>query len=195
MNERVWQESADTAKGRAEHGRVHTQRVEKRGDLVKLYDFTVFSDEIKLSGKCDCIEAVHDDNGCSIPAVSFPVSLCPIEYKHGTVRDEREYEIQLCAQAMCLEEMFHTTIAKGDLFYISSHRRVTVDFTEELRKEVTAAAQNLRLIRDTLSVPKAEYSAKCKKCSIREICMPKTKKSAERYCAAMETEAKSADEL
>lgn len=73
LNERVWEESSDTAKGRAEHERVHTQRIEKRGDRVKLYEFTVYSDSLELLGKCDCIEANKSENGCHIPAVDFPV--------------------------------------------------------------------------------------------------------------------------
>ena len=93
LNERLWEESADTAKGRSEHQRVHTQRVEKRGDYLKLYEFTVFSDRLFLLGKCDCIEAVRDENGCHIPAADFPVRLYPVEYKHGTVRQEEEYQI------------------------------------------------------------------------------------------------------
>ena len=88
LNERLWAESTDTAKGRAEHTRVHTQRVEKRGNLVNLYEFTVFSDSLLLLGKCDCVEARRDDSGCRIPAVDFPVSLYPVEYKHGTLREE-----------------------------------------------------------------------------------------------------------
>ena len=62
LNERLWAESTDTAKGRAEHTRVHTQRVEKRGNLVNLYEFTVFSDSLLLLGKCDCVEARRDDS-------------------------------------------------------------------------------------------------------------------------------------
>ena len=120
LNERLWEESSDTAKGRAEHQRVHTQRVEKRGDSLKLYEFTVFSDRLSLLGKCDCIEAVRDENGCHIPAADFPVRLYPVEYKHGTVRQEEEYQIQLCAQAMCLEEMFHTDPGGGIVLYFLS---------------------------------------------------------------------------
>ena len=115
LNERLWEENADTAKGRAEHERVHTQRVERRGDHIKLFEFTVFSDQYQLIGKCDCIEAVRDAAGCQIPAAEFPVKLYPVEYKHGSVRDEEEYQIQLCAQAMCLEEMFRTDILEGGM--------------------------------------------------------------------------------
>lgn len=102
LNERVWNENVETAKGRTEHERVHTKRIEKRGNLVKLYEYEVVSEILGIVGKCDCIEATINKNGCKIPAVEFPVSLLPIEYKHGTVRDEMEYKIQLCAQAMCL---------------------------------------------------------------------------------------------
>lgn len=72
LNERLWAESTDTAKGTClEHTRVHTQRVEKRGNLVNLYEFTVFSDSLLLLGKCDCVEARRDDSGCRIPGSGF----------------------------------------------------------------------------------------------------------------------------
>ena len=182
LNERVWEENAETAKGRAEHRNVHAQRVERRGDHLKLYEYTVFSDTLGLVGKCDCIEAVRSENGCVIPAAKFPVQLYPIEYKHGSVREELSYQIQLCAQAMCLEEMFHTEIS-------------CVPFTDELRKTVERTAENLRSIRDSLRVPAAEYSARCKRCSLKEYCMPKVKTSARTYCELLSSEAKEVEPL
>ena len=77
-NEQVWAESADTAKGRSEHERVHTQRIERRGDSAKLYEFPVFSKAMGVSGKCDCIEAEASAQGCMIPALDFPVRLYPV---------------------------------------------------------------------------------------------------------------------
>lgn len=145
---------------------------------------------MRLIGKCDCIEAEKSECGCKIPAVPFSVSLYPVEYKHGSVREEEEYQIQLCAQAMCLEEMFHTTINQGDIFFISSHRRATVGFSDGLRKKVLYASEMLHEIRDAFKVPRGEYGAKCKRCSIKEICMPKTKQSAQKYCAILESEAR-----
>lgn len=189
LNERLWAENADTAKGRAEHTRVHTQRVEKRGELVNLYEFTVFSDSLLLLGKCDCIEAHMDAAGCHIPAVEFPVKLYPIEYKHGTLREGEEYQVQLCAQAMCLEEMFHTAIPEGALFYVSSHRRMTVSLDAALRARTQALAKELHRLRDELSVPAAQYSAKCRRCSLQELCMPKTRPSAESYLLCLRKEA------
>lgn len=116
LNERIWVENADTAKGRYEHSRVHDSRVERRGDALKLYEYTVFSNALGVLGKCDCIEARRCEGGCTIRAADFPVSLYPVEYKHGSVREERSYMIQLCAQAMCLEEMLSTSIPCGALF-------------------------------------------------------------------------------
>lgn len=189
LNERLWAENSDTAKGRADHQRVHTKRVEKRGDVVKLYEFTVFSDRLSLLGKCDCIEAYRDEAGCCIPAVDFPVNLYPVEYKHGSVREEEEYQIQLCAQAMCLEEMFHTSIPEGALFFISSHRRAVVALDADLRARTEMLARSLHDIRDQLCVPKAVYSSKCIRCSLRELCMPKVKMSADSYLHRLRDEA------
>ena len=195
LNERVWVENVETAKGRAEHERVHTQRVERRGEQIKLYEYTVFSDELGIVGKCDCIEATKNEEGCRIPAASFPVVLYPVEYKHGTVREEESYQIQLCAQAMCLEEMFHTSISSGALFFISAHRRLEVVFTEELRDGVRRTAAALRGVREAFSVPVAEYGTKCKKCSLQEYCMPKVSASAQVYCKRLEQEAKEVEPL
>ncbi len=195
MNEQIWQESADTAKGRMEHRRVHTQRVERRGKEVKLYEYAVFSERLGITGKCDCIEATADDDGCTIPSVDFAVRLYPIEYKHGKVRAEEEYEIQLCAQAMCLEEMYHTSIAEGALFYTSSHRRYPVPLTEELRGKVNDTIAKLQDIRERMVIPAADYGTKCKRCSLRELCMPKVGRSAEKYCKDLALAAKGADEI
>lgn len=67
MNEQLWRESSDTAKGRMEHEKVHTQRVERRGDHIKLNEYDVFSETMGVRGKCDCIEAEQDEHGCLIP--------------------------------------------------------------------------------------------------------------------------------
>lgn len=189
LNERIWVENAETAKGRAEHARVHDQRVERRGDSLKLYEYTVFSEALGVWGKCDCIEAERSAQGCRIRAADFPVQLYPIEYKHGTLREESSYKIQLCAQALCLEEMFGAKIPCGALFFISSHRRLEVEFTPPLRAAVRERAAMLRDLREGRIVPPAQYSAKCKRCSIREYCMPKVKASARAYCRQVAQEA------
>lgn len=190
LNERVWLESADTAKGRKEHESVHTQRIERRGSEIKLFEYAVFSDVLGIAGKCDLVEARKDPSGCRIPPVDFPVLLYPVEYKHGKLRDEQEYNIQLCAQAMCLEEMYHTAIPKGAIFYLSSHRRQIVSLDGSLRRLVRETAEELHRIRDTLSIPVARYSEKCRRCSLLEYCMPGVRRSAQAYCEQLAQEAK-----
>lgn len=189
-NEQLWSESADTAKGRAEHERVHTQRVERRGDSIKLYEYPVFSKKLGVFGFCDCIEVSFCADGCLIPALDFRTALFPVEYKHGKLREEEEYELQLCAQAMCLEEMFGTHISRGAIFYISSHRRYEVEFSDELRAKVIQTIQKIDTLRKNFSIPPAEYGAKCKKCSLYEQCMPSVARSAEKYCEQLHVEAK-----
>lgn len=189
MNEQLWEESADTVKGRMEHDRVHDQRVERRGSDIKLYGYEVFSYRLGLRGQCDCVQASQDAHGCRIPAVEFPVRLYPVEFKHGVVRREEEYELQLCAQAMCLEEMYHTHIPQGAIFYTSSHRRVEVQLTQAMRQKVCLLVEQLRRVRDGFVLPKADYGPKCHKCSLREKCLPKARRSALAYCRQMEEEA------
>lgn len=129
-----------------------------------------------LWGKCDCVEAQRCEPGCRIPAADFPVCLYPVEYKHGSVREEPEYNIQLCAQAMCLEEMYHTHIPSGAIFFITAHRRLEVAFTSELRAKTKTAANALWEIRRTLKVPAAEYGRKCQRCSLKDLCMPRRRR-------------------
>ena len=107
---------------------------------------------------------------------------------------EETYQIQLCAQAMCMEEMFHTTIPEGALFFISSHRRMVVPLDTALRSRTEELAQELHQIRTELTVPPAVYSSKCRRCSLNELCMPKVKASAESYLQQLRREAAGAIE-
>lgn len=195
LNERLWMENADTAKGRDEHRRAHERRIERRGDQLKLFEYDVYSEQLRIWGKCDCVEAQRCEPGCRIPAADFPVCLYPVEYKHGSVREEPEYNIQLCAQAMCLEEMYHTHIPSGAIFFITAHRRLEVAFTSELRAKTKTAANALWEIRRTLKVPAAEYGRKCQRCSLKDLCMPKTASSAKAYCQTLSREAQEAEAL
>ena len=101
--------------------------------------------------------------------------------------------IQLCAQAMCLEEMFSTEIPRGALFFISAHRRLEVEFTDQLRSDVTDRTAALQKLWETHSIPPAAYSAKCRRCSIQEYCMPKVKTTAGDYCRRLAKEAMEAE--
>ena len=176
-NEQVWAESADTAKGRSEHERVHTQRIERRGDSAKLYEFPVFSKAMGVSGKCDCIEAEASAQGCMIPALDFPVRLYPVEYKHGKLRAEQEYEVQLCAQAMCLEEMLDCTITQGALYYGEIKHRVNIQITEGIKQNVKDMFDEMHQYYERGYTPKAKKKKACYVCSLKDLCLPELEKT------------------
>ena len=180
--EQVWQENEFTAAGRAQHNRVHKTRTERRGPLLCIYDLGVFSQTLGINGKCDCIEATESHDGCLLPFGSGQYTLYPIEYKHGVVRDEEEYHIQLCAQAICLEEVFSIRVVSGAVFFIDAHRRDEIVFRDELRIKTRRTAEAVTNMLSEQKLLPAEFSAKCKKCSLINICQPKIKSSAKAYC-------------
>ena len=180
--DQVWSDSEDTVSGTLEHNRVHTARIEKRGDKINLYEWSVFSRSLGVNGKCDCVELRSCPEGVAVPFADGTYSFYPIEYKHGVVRNEEEYNQQLCAQAMCLEEQFHCTITHGALFYIDDHRRVEIELNADLREATTDTAAKISEMMDQKKLPPATYQAKCKKCSLAEICAPKMSVTADLYC-------------
>lgn len=183
--EQVWQENELTAAGTAQHNRVHTARAECRGSLLTLYEFSVFSRLLGLTGLCDCVEARASPDGVCLPYGKDRYLLYPIEYKHGTVRQEEEYHIQLCAQALCLEEQFDTEIPKGAIFYIGAHRRDEVLFSPCLRNKTKETLKELKAMIEKQRVPDPSYGPKCKKCSLAEYCQPKLRRSAQSYCRGL----------
>ena len=183
--DQTWEENEETASGRAQHERVHTARVERRGSRTDLYELAVFSRSLGVSGKCDCVEATAAPDGVPLPYGPDRYTLFPIEYKHGVVRDETEYHIQLCAQAICLEEQFDCHIPAGAIFFINAHRRDVVTLTPLLRELTQETAARVAQLLQDQTVPEAEYSAKCKKCSLRDYCRPKLKRSARSYCSSL----------
>ena len=116
---------------------------------------------------------------------------CTAGYHAGdALTSIREQNVRaVCAQAMCLEEMFQTSIPEGALFFISSHRRIPVSLNAGLRDRTKEMIRQLWEIRNQLKVPPAQYSAKCRRCSLRELCMPKTKTTARRYLDKLSKEA------
>lgn len=177
----LWCENQYTAEGRNAHSRVHTARVEKRGKQISLFEFPVFSRMLGLSGLCDCVELYESVDGIPLPFGAAKYVVYPVEYKHGVVRDEYEYHLQLCAQALCLEEMFGTEIPYGAIFFIDAHRRDEVTMDEKLRRDVKETSRAIREMLHSEQIPDAVYSVKCKKCSMAELCLPKTRKQAASY--------------
>ncbi len=151
-----------------------TQRLrESRGHIRIEYGVPLRSLRLGLIGKADVVEFHKMDNGTWMPF--------PVEYKRGKPKMDDCDKVQLCAQALCLEEMLHVEIHEGALFYGQTRRREDVVFDDRLRLETEDAAKKVRALLESGVTPKAEYAKKCKSCSLLELCMPKASRKASRY--------------
>ncbi|MCF6148370.1 MAG: CRISPR-associated protein Cas4 [Candidatus Kuenenia sp.] len=162
--EQLWGENQFTAEGRIIHDKVDTADRESRGNIRIEYGVPLRSFRLGLIGKADVVE-FHREGKRWRPF--------PVEYKRGKPKKDNCDKVQLCAQAICLEEMLHCTITEGALFYGTTRRRQDVIFDTDLRAETDETAKNVHdLIRSGIT-SKPEYSKKCKSCSLVELCMPK----------------------
>lgn len=166
--EQIWEENLFTAQGRIMHERVDRGDQADRGKVRVEYGLPLKSARLGLTGKADVVELHRTDS--SVPKwIPFPV-----EYKRGKPKKDLSDKVQLCAQAMCLEEMLNTGIPSGALFYGKTRRRLEVAFDEALRHETMAAAEQLHAMFESGITPPPEYAEKCDTCSFLSLCMPKT---------------------
>jgi len=171
--EQLWSENMFTAEGMLMHERVDTGSPETRRNVRLEFSMPLRSLRLGLIGKADVVE-FH----------KFPF---PVEHKRGKPKKDNSDKVQLCAQALCLEEMMNIEIPKGALFYGKTRRRQDITFDIPLRRETEDTAKCLHeLIASGITgiTPKPDYSKKCKSCSLINLCLPKTcsrKRSAGRY--------------
>lgn len=149
-----------TARGNAEHEKVDGIHHENRGDRRIETALPVWSDRVGLIGKCDIVEFLADGTPY------------PIEYKHGPKRKWLNDDLQLAAQAICLEEMLNRPVPKGAIFHASSHRRREVVITPELKRLVVETADAIRAMLASGKLPPPVNDARCKECSLKDICQP-----------------------
>ena len=171
--EQQWQENLRTVEGDLLHRRAHdgTQR-ERRGDTLTLRGLPVVSYALGLSGQCDVVEFRADSSGVSLQGEEGLWRPFPVEYKRGRPKPHQADELQLCAQAMCLEEMLCCAIPAGALFYGEPRRRTEVDFTSELRQSVRDAAGEMHQYFRRGYTPKARPARSCAACSLQDLCLP-----------------------
>ena len=175
--EQQWAENYRTTSGELMHKHAHEEHsVEKRGSLIIMRGLRVASSQLGLSGQCDVVEFHQRDDGISLQGYEGKWLPVPVEYKHGTEKEGREDEVQLCAQALCLEEMFLTEIPKGYLYYGETRRRTEIFFDEELRRHVEDIAGQMHDLYTRGATPKVKTSKKCQSCSLKELCIPKLNK-------------------
>ena len=163
--EQVWDENLFTAQGRIMHERVHDRDRESRGDVRTERGLPLRSLRLGLIGKADVVEFHRTESGTWQPF--------PVEYKRGKTNIDVCDRVQLCAQAMCLEEMLSCEIEYGAIFYGRPRRRERVKLTAGLRERTESLTDELHRLYEAGATPRAKYQKKCGSCSLYETCMPK----------------------
>lgn len=172
--EQQWEENERTVDGQLFHITAHDGgRIEKRGNLLITRGLRVKSAVLGLSGICDVVEFHKSKTGITLSQYEGLWQPYPVEYKKGAPKENDADEIQLCAQAICLEEMMLCQIPEGSLFYGENRRRKKVEFTEELRGRVNAMAQEMHDLWKKGYTPKVKAQKGCNACSLKEICIPR----------------------
>jgi CRISPR-associated exonuclease Cas4 len=187
--EQAWSESVATVEGRQLHDRAHDGSTESRGYVRIARGLRLRSLRLGLSGEADVVEfhRVSEPPGALLVGVESLWRPFPVEYKRGRLREEEAYQVQLCAQALCLEEMLSVPVNEGALFFAATGRRMEVAFEPALREKTEEAARRLRTVLLSGRTPVASFGPKCEACSMLSACMPRTtdgRRSARRYIAA-----------
>lgn len=154
--EQLWVENLYTAEGRIMHERTDAGIRESRGNVRIEYGIPLRSLRLGLTGKADVVE-FHLSVEKTTKEKWHPF---PVEYKRGKPKKDNCDKVQLCAQAMCLEEMLNIKISEGALFYGKTRRRLNVIFDEDLRQETKNAATRLHELISAGKTPKPEYTKK-----------------------------------
>jgi CRISPR-associated exonuclease Cas4 len=168
--EGVWEENRFTAEGRLLHRRVDAGLPGARGGVAEDRSVPVRSERLGLYGIADLVE--RRENGASA-AASADDMVYPVEYKRGSPKVEDWDRAQLCAQAMCLEEMLGRDIPEGAIFYGQPRRRERVLFDARLRAVVTESCAGLHALLEGGRTPPGRYGPRCRGCSLLSRCMPK----------------------
>lgn len=176
--EQQWAENVHTAVGELLHKRVHDPALtEKRKDIRIARALPVASKELGINGECDVVEFHASNDGIRLKGHKGLYKVYPIEYKKGKPKTGEEDVLQLTAQAMCLEEMFSTTIPEGALFYGETRRRETIAITDALRGQVRELFAEMHRYYDRGYTQKVKRSKKCNGCSLKDICLPSLEKA------------------
>lgn len=172
--EQQWAENLRTVEGELMHERAHDESLcESRGDTIITRSLRVYSLTLGLSGQCDVVEFRRSAQGVPLAGHDGLWLPYPVEYKRGKPKDDGCDELQLCAQAMCLEEMLCCDISEGALYYGENRRRARVEFTKELRNEVRDCAEQMHALYRRGYTPEVKPTKACNACSLKELCVPK----------------------
>ena len=171
--ERQWQENALTAEGRIMHRRADDPFfTEARKGVILTRAVPIVSYQLGLSGVCDVVEFTQSPDGVRLRGREGLYLPAPVEYKRGREKREPSDEAQLCAQAMCLEEMLAVSIPTGYLYYGQTRHRVAIELSEELRNLVKSISGEMHAYFRRGYTPRVKTSKACRSCSLADICLP-----------------------
>ena len=172
--EQQWAENLRTVDGRILHEKAHNGSArEKRGDLLITRDMSVHSSILGISGSCDVVEFHRSKDGIPLHGQTGQWQPYPVEYKRGSPKVMDGDKLQLCAQAMGLEEMLCCDITEGAIFYGEIRRREVVDLDTELRERVRGMLTEMHDLYRRGHTPKVKPTKSCNACSLKELCLPK----------------------
>lgn len=188
--EHQWAENFRTTDGGLMHEHAHDQGFrESRGDVLTVRGLAVHSARLGVSGQCDVVEFHRDPDGITLRNKEGLWRPYPVEYKRGRPKDGQADELQLCAQAMCLEEMLCCPVPEGALYYGETCRRLKVPFTPDLRGQVQKSLTEMHELYQKRYTPRVKPFKGCNACSLKDLCVPKlmrTKKVSDYLAGAME---------
>ena len=171
--ENQWKDNLRTVEGNLFHHRAHdSKQRERRGNILILRELPICSASLGISGKCDVVEFHAAPTGIALSGEEGRWRPFPIEYKKGAPKAHQADELQLCAQALCLEEMLCCPIAEGALFYGETRRRCAVSFTEDLRQTVRTMLDEMHQLPSRGHTPRVKPTTSCNACSLKGICLP-----------------------
>lgn len=171
--EHQWDENYLTAHGRVTHERVHSKDCcDMRGGILTIRGLDIHSAELGAVGTCDAVEFKPAEDGITLSGRKGKWSLCPVEYKRGRTKANDCDRLQVCAQAMCLEEMFCCEIDTAYLFYFETRRREKVELTQDLRREVCGMFREMHGYFSRGHTPTVRPSKSCEACSLSDVCLP-----------------------
>ncbi len=172
--EQQWKENLHTVEGAILHEKVHDfPGSEKRKDTIISRGMPIFSRSLGAYGVCDVVEFRESKNGIKLFGRESLYLPTPIEYKKGKPKENNADDLQLCAQAICLEEMMLCEISEGFLFYGEIKHRQSVLFDNTLRDSVKSIFKEMHNMYDCGYTPKVKITKSCRACSLKDICMPK----------------------
>lgn len=176
--ENQWAENVRTVDGTLMHEKAHDREFEEsRGDLLIKRSVSVYSAALGISGQCDVLEYHRGNTGIPLTGREGLWQPYPVEYKRGKPKEGNADVLQLCGQAMCLEEMLCCDIPEGALYYGEIRRREQISFTEELRSQVKALLAQMHDLYKRGYTPKVKPTKSCNACSMKELCLPRLVKT------------------